>query len=641
MSTERAVRGSGMPLGSAQVRGLRLGAVFVGALVLGLLVSFSAQRWQGRGRVLPGVTCAGVSLAGLGDQQIERALRPLAQRLKRLEIHLQLRDQTKIAAASALGAALDVDRMKARALGQGRTGSVFHQLSFFLQRLGSSVEVDAVLALDRDVLEASIEPWSKQILASPRLPSLSYQNGLRLEQGQAGEVVDFKTLESDLRTRISTALGAPGRAPDPSPIQLRSEHRALVIDAAIVAERMRQAEELIAAPILVKTADGEHQIKIRPATLGGALGSRIDEAERRFELTLSIEQLRPRLKSWLADIEVAPRDAEFVFGPGSAKTIEPSVDGHVLDEDAFISALWAAAADQERTAVLPLKRIEPKLTTELAESLHIKKLVSQFVTHHPCCQPRVHNIHTAAARLDGTILRPSERFSLNDLLGPRGPASGYKSAPTIVRGDMRDMYGGGISQLATTLFNAVLRGGYKIIQRQPHSVYFSRYPEGHEATVSFPLPDLIFENDTKSGMLIRTQYTPTFIKVLIYGDDEGRVVTVDKSRRYDIKKPPIEYEPNDSMDPEKPKRLRAGQLGWTVLVSRRIKYGDGRVEQEKREVVYNPRSELMRVHPCTIPEGEPGHTGEDCPEPEELDEHEEELSEDKYYETVFYDEEEG
>lgn len=199
---------------------------------------------------------------------------------------------------------------------------------------------------------------------------------------------------------------------------------------------------------------------------------------------------------------------------------------------------------------------------------------------------------------------------------------------------MEEMYGGGISQLATTLFNAVLRSGYKIIQRQPHSVYFPRYPEGHEATVSYPQPDLIFENDTQSGMVIKTQVAGTFVKVLIFGDDEGRVTTVNKSRRYDVKKPPTEYESDLSMKPEESKRVRAGQLGWTVLVSRTVKYPDGQKKVESREVVYNPRPELVRVHSCKIPEGEEGHTGDECPEPER-EEREEELSEDTYYETTF------
>src|SRR5690606_1604266 len=192
----------------------------------------------------------------------------------------------------------------------------------------------------------------------------------------------------------------------------------------------------------------------------------------------------------------------------------------------------------------------------------------------------------------------------------------YRMAPSIVRGEMEDMSGGGISQLATTLFNAALRGGYEIIQRQPHSVYFPRYPEGHEATVSYPEPDLIFRNDTEAGAVIKTQVSPTLVRVLIYGDSGGRVVSLHKSNRYDIAHPPQEFEAEPQMAPEKVKRVTAGQLGWKVKVSRTVKFPDGNEKVETREVVYNPRPEVLRVHPCKIPEGQKGHTGEECPEPE-------------------------
>jgi vancomycin resistance protein YoaR len=79
-----------------------------------------------------------------------------------------------------------------------------------------------------------------------------------------------------------------------------------------------------------------------------------------------------------------------------------------------------------------------------------------------------------------------------------------------------DDVGGGISQIATTVFNAVFFGGYPI--HQPHSYYIRRYPMGREATVSLPAPDLVFTNDTKAGILIYTSYTDTAITVTLYGD---------------------------------------------------------------------------------------------------------------------------
>jgi len=190
-------------------------------------------------------------------------------------------------------------------------------------------------------------------------------------------------------------------------------------------------------------------------------------------------------------------------------------------------------------------------------------------------------------------------------------------APTIEEGEMVDTIGGGISQFATTMFNAVFHGGYDIIERQPHTYYFARYPMGHEATLSYPKPDLIFRNDTEAGLLIKCEYGKTFIRVKLYGDNGGRKVRAKVSRRTNIKEPPVELIANPELDPDEEKVKEAGALGWTVVVARVITFADGSKREEKRRVVYNPRVRRVEVHPCRIPEGEEGYTGEDCPDPEE------------------------
>ncbi len=638
-----------MVLAWTQRRGLVLGVVFLAALTVGLSLSFAWEHRASRGRVLRGVFCAGRPVAGLDSKQLDVFLGRLDRKLKREQLLLRLAEQQRDVSVGQLGGGIDVAETRKRLLALGRAHGLGSEIGFWLARLFAARELLPQLAVDTKKSAQILGPWAKEVLVAPALPKIYYQQKLIVQHGAAGQIVDLKSFQVALRERLKSTLGRlspeseeSDATPPSEELIVASRSEPLLISEQEVQEQVRRAEALVAGPLHLESQDGEHQIRVRATTLGSLLGSYVDREKRRLVLTLSVAQLRPKMRSFLAQLERPAKSAEFNFGSASAPIITPSETGLSVDDAALAAALFEGAQSEERKVVVPLKELPPKLSTEVAESLGVKGIVSQFVTHHPCCQPRVHNIHTAADLLDGTILKPGQRFSLNDLLGPRSAAAGYKSAPTIVRGEMRKVYGGGISQLATTLFNAVLRGGYKIIQRQPHSVYFSRYPEGHEATVSFPLPDLIFENDTQAGMLIRTQYTGTFIKVLVYGENGGRVVSVHKSKRYDIKKPETEYEANEEMDPEKPKRLRAGQLGWTVLVSRKVKYPDGHVEEEKREVVYNSRPELIRVHPCTIPEGAEGHTGEDCPEPDEHEEVEEELSDGVYYETVpVYDEEEG
>ncbi len=126
-------------------------------------------------------------------------------------------------------------------------------------------------------------------------------------------------------------------------------------------------------------------------------------------------------------------------------------------------------------------------------------MVSTFTTHHPCCASRVTNIHTIANIVNGAIVMPGATFSLNKFVGPRDTKRGFVEAPMIEDGLFEDSVGGGISQFATTMYNAVFFAGLKDITHTPHSYYISRYPAGREATVSYPEPNLIFQNDEPTG----------------------------------------------------------------------------------------------------------------------------------------------
>src|SRR5690606_16420341 len=230
------------------------------------------------------------------------------------------------------------------------------------------------------------------------------------------------------------------------------------------------------------------------------------------------------------------------------------------------------------------------------------------------------NIHRIAELVDGVLVKPGETFSINELVGERTEARGFVPAPTIVRGKMKDTVGGGVSQFATTFFNAALRGGYEIVERQPHSIYFRRYPMGREATLSFPKPDVIIKNDTEAGLLIKTEVGPTYVTVKFYGDNGGRKVERKVSDIFDVVDPPIEYIADPSLEPDEEKVKERGQKGWAVNVSRTVEFPDGHEKTESRKVTYNPRVRKIRVHPCKIPKGEDGYTGEPCPEKQEDEE---------------------
>ena len=137
-----------------------------------------------------------------------------------------------------------------------------------------------------------------------------------------------------------------------------------------------------------------------------------------------------------------------------------------------------------------------------ARTLRIREQVSAFTTYFPYADYRNTNIGRAAELVDGTILKPGETFSLNDTVGERTRANGFTEGFIIEDGVFKEDLGGGVSQMATTTFNAMFFAGLEDVEHKTHSFYIDRYPVGREATVAWGSVDLRFRNDTPYGVLI-------------------------------------------------------------------------------------------------------------------------------------------
>jgi vancomycin resistance protein YoaR len=401
-----------------------------------------------------------------------------------------------------------------------------------------------------------------------------------------------------------------------------------VLDRQALDRARERAVELVAGPVTLDSDEPSAHLRLEPGELGGALITRIETGTRAaLVLDLDPEKLAAKLGE-LKALEHPPQDARFEVTPRNEVRIVPSEAGLRLDPAAVARAVLEASRAPGRNGTLVWDRSTlPALTTEQAEKLGVTRLVSVFETRHPCCQPRVKNIHRIADLLHGTLVRPGETFSVNQAVGPRTAAKGFVAAPTIEEGEMVDTLGGGISQFATTLFNAVFYGGYEIVERQPHTYYFSRYPMGHEATLSYPKPDLVFRNDTQAGLLVACEYDEKSIRVKLFGDPAGRKATVKVSNRFDLKQPPVHLVANRRILPDRENVTDPGSVGWSVLVTREVSFPDGSKKEDRRKVTYSPHPREVELHPCRLPEGEPGYSGEPCPVPRDTADEDQEGSE--------------
>jgi vancomycin resistance protein YoaR len=584
-----------------------LGAVGVGALLLSIWLAFVTHDSE---RALPGVHVEGQDVSRLSRAQITLRVQAWATQRATQKIALSVAATSLVTSAQALGFKVDAPASAARALAVGRGGSLLSRAVGLFSRMVHPESIPVQLSLEPKLLSDLEDEWEARAIVDP-----PYSGGMQIEgttvtplYARAGSRLD----RARVAVQLSEALRT-GR--DPQPLALRTETP--LVQRAEVDRVVAQARAMISRDVVLSTADATHRLSVTPAQLGSLLSVRVDGSQNKLELECTPEAAHRLLEPQRAELERLPESARFVIDAQDRVHVEPGHPGVLIDDRALANALCSAALSATKTGDLPLSPgAEPALSNAFAEQAGIKGLVGSYTTRHACCQPRVQNIHHIADLLDGTLVRPGDTFSLNQLVGPRTTKNGFRPAPSIEDGDMVDTVGGGVSQFATTLFNALFYGGYDILERQPHSYWFTRYPMGYDATLSYPHPDIVFKNDTSACALIKTSYTETSITVKVYGDNGGRRVRAEVSEKQNIVMPAVELIPNPRLEADEEKTRDGGMMGWTVTVKRTLTYADGKTKEERRKVTYKPKARRVEVHPCRIPEGEPGHTGERCPVPE-------------------------
>ena len=534
---------------------LAAAAALAAALLL-LLLAAVAERLAYRDRVLPGVRLAGAEVAGLPFSAATQEVAAAASRLEREPV-----TATAGAARFTLrprDAGVDADeRATARAVRMaGRRGNPLAQLLGPLLRRADPVEVAWVVRADRPRLARAVAGWAQRV-DRPAVDGTLTVRGTTVVpvQPRPGQELD----RAGAVAALAAALARPGGA---RTVALPVRTRQPQVGAAAVERAASRARELLASPVTVTA--GQQRLEVRPADLGAALRARPAAGE--LELQLDEGALRAALRAQLAAVERPPTDARFAVTGGQVRII-PSVTGERLD----LAGVAAAILRGEREVRGNLQPVAPKRDTAWARSLRIHEQVSTFTTFYQPGQPRVRNIHRAADLLRGHVVEPGKRFSLNQALGPRTPERGFVRAPVIQNGEFSEDYGGGVSQLATTTFNAIFFGGYRIVSYQPHSYYISRYPMGREATVSLPAPDLVFENDSRAGVLIHTSYTDRSVTVTFYGSRDGRRVRAEGPRILQTIRPSSEVQ--EVEDPNLPAgtvRTEPAFTGYLVEVFRVI-----------------------------------------------------------------------
>jgi len=532
----------------------RKGAVvgwIIGIFVV-LVGAYVAAQWYFSDRVPGGATVAGVELGGLSRDDAVATLEAELGAKSRQPIPLYAGEaQTTldpIAAGITFDAAATVEQMTEFSLNPAR-------LVTHIQ--GEYGEVPLVIYLAEPQFTTVAQRAAAALAKSPVDGTVVFTDGqaaaTAAEAGQAvtpeaiGEVVTHRWLHGDGNLEVEAESITPQ------------------ITQAATDAALSVARQIAEGPISVAVGGQNFSLPAATVTEATTFHPREGELEPQF----NPELLKMAVLEHTTDLLHEPENAYFEFVDGRP-AIMGGRNGTELDSELVREAIQTAALSGSRVAEIALVETPPELGVADLEALGVNEVVSEFSTALTANTTRTNNLRRGAELITGVLLLPGDTFSLLDNLNPINAANGFGNAGVIVAGNFTEGMGGGLSQLATTAYNAGFFAGFEDVEHRPHSLFISRYPAGREATLvnapegSSNRLDMRFRNNTPHGALIQSWVSGGQIHVAIWSTKYFRVETT-QSARSEVVAPIIEERSGPQCVNQSP-----GPSGFVITNTRQV-----------------------------------------------------------------------
>ncbi|MBX9919690.1 MAG: VanW family protein [Mycolicibacterium frederiksbergense] len=550
--------------GAFQSRRRRL-YLAVGFPVVVLASLYIADLTFTSGKVPRGVTAAGVPLGGLtpdaADQRLQsvvapRAAQPIAVTMATVQAEVDPR---------RIGLTVD-SRATVEQADTQPLNPVTRLMSFFVD-----TPIGVVTAVDEQALTATLEDLGATVAEDSVEGSVEFvdgepvssdpQNGRRLDvTAAAGVLVRDWALDEP--------LDLPMVALAPS-----------TTDADVATAMDDVAIPAVSGPVRVD-GDNDTRALLSEDVIAAALT--FDTEDGRLSPVIDIDLLADALRPQLAASETPRRDADIDFAVTPPVKVAEQT-GRRVDYDATLADLvsvLSSTENREITAVYVDE--EPALTVDELDELGPVEVIGEFQTSG-FASSSGRNIRRAAQQIDGIVVRPGETFSLNGATNPRNAAAGYVEAGIIEDDRPATGIGGGVSQMATTLFNAAYFAGMEDIEHHEHSYYISRYPAGREATVFGDVLDVKFRNNGPTSVQIQTEWTSSSITARLVGIKRYEVTSEQSPRSRPTSPRTITIPSGEACSPS------GGAPGFTITDTRTLReIATGETRTESHTVIYDP-----------------------------------------------------
>ncbi len=476
--------------------------VGVGAAVWGVKDAHSYKN-----RVFRGVSVMGHDIGGLSRGQLDLKIDVIEENLRSTPIRVASSDGGFSAPGSAFGLTVDRPRLISEAMAARRPETAGARLSTYFNSFVTSEPIQLPIRISSFSTAKALSDFEGSKRRDPIDPILRVRNGkFQTLPGSDGEGIDADALAAAIPLKFAEGNFPITVSAERVPLPSKFTTERLAALAAAATERTSKPIEFVAGGTSGSISPAEIRSWVKPQLVNG-------------QLVLLLDKTRAQsgLKKLTSAINREPKNARLLVTDAGTIDIVPAESGVQCCTDESIGEIERALALPSGIPVqLGVRVVEPEVSTAMITGLGIKEPVGQFTTRHPAGEIRVKNIHRIADLVQGVVIRAGDTFSLNKFIGPRTAENGFFEAHVIEDGVFKESFGGGISQFATTLFNASFFAGLDIPAYKAHSIYIKRYPYGREATLSFPQPDLKIRNNTAYGVLIWPTYTESSLTVTLF-----------------------------------------------------------------------------------------------------------------------------
>lgn len=479
-----------------------------------------------------GVKIGGLDVGGMRLEEAREEISKMAEEFSLKKITFDINGGKYETTIEDIGARIDIERTLSEANVAGRNGNFLINLGEQLSIMVDGADVGPVVDVDDEKLEAYLRGFKKYEIEKNEA-SVSFNDSVGdffVQSSSDGRVIDRDMLKKDIKDRLWQSEEYLVEA-------------SFIIDDPMVDDQMAQdalddVREFFSNHSGINLIyNGNDRWPVDKKTIGTWISINLAGDGTGLVVSWDLERISGYLTTISQNINKEPIDAVLTYKNNIVQAFSLSRDGKYMNVKKSADNILVALDGGNKEARLEMDSVKAKIDTAEIENLGLTSLLATGVSDFAGSPAnRVHNIKVGTAKFNGLLIAPGEEFSFVDHLGEVGAKEGYLPELVIKNNKTIPEYGGGVCQVSTTAFRGAMMAGLEIRERHPHSFPVKYYaPQGFDAAIYPPSPDLKFVNDTTSNILIQSKVRGTKVYFEFYGTDYGRKVVLTGPEEYDKK----------------------------------------------------------------------------------------------------------